>query len=352
MKKVYVGIDLGSSCAVAVVDERGKCVERTRVRFSAENLRRYLLGLRRKTAAEVRIHLEETGLASYVYRQLRGVVSEVVVSDPKQNAWIAKSSQKSDPVDAGKLAELLRLGSYRPVYQPETEEMAEFKWAVQQYVHVRKRATSEKNRIKAMYRQQGMLIQGKKVYSEKGREEYLAELKSAVLRQMFQRRYRVLDLLEQEREGAARLVVSLGRRHPVVQRLQGVPGVGWLCAAVFVGYVQTPWRFPNKRDLWRYCRLGITDRTSEGKPLGRKRLDRSGNGMLKAISRTIFNAACRTKQENLFRRFYRASCGRSKDAVCARLNTQRKILTVLWTLWKKEEEYSDTPEAAHEVQRA
>ena len=40
----------------------------------------------------------------------QGVVSQVVVSHPRSLAWIGKDTVKDDKVDAGKLAELLRLG--------------------------------------------------------------------------------------------------------------------------------------------------------------------------------------------------------------------------------------------------
>lgn len=352
MKELYMGIDLGSTCYAALQDKKGRLLESVKFSFSAKNLVSYALRVRKKRKASVRVHIEESNLSSYAYRVLRPVVCEVVVSDPKRNAWIAKSSHKNDRVDAKKLAELLRLGSYAPVYQAETDEMAEFKLAVQQYIHIRRAVVRVKAQIKAMFRQQGVLVKGQEVYHPKKREKYLKQISTPVLVQIFRRRYRVLDQLVKELEGAKRLVISLGRRHPIVRKLIHVPGVGWLSASVFVAYIQTPWRFKNKRQLWRYARLGITDRSSDGKPLGRQRLDRSGNGILKAVARTIFNAAMRSKGDNLFKRFYRESLRRTKNEIHARLNTQRKILTVLLTLWKEDKEYTDTPEGTSDIQGA
>ncbi|CAN5214712.1 hypothetical protein BH20ACI2_BH20ACI2_04030 [soil metagenome] len=58
-------------------------------------------------------------------------------------------------------------------------------------------------------------------------------------------------------------------------------GCGW-----FDGYLQTPRRFPNKRKLMRYSRLGITRRgETNGKRLGHPRLDNAGVGSLKGVSR-------------------------------------------------------------------
>ena len=47
-----------------------------------------------------------------------------------------------------------------------------------------------------------------------------------------------------------------------------------LCA-----YIHTPSRFSSKRKLWKYCRLSVSHRSSNGKPLRRPRLNRrSGCG--------------------------------------------------------------------------
>ena len=47
----------------------------------------------------------------------------------------------------------------------------------------------------------------------------------------------------------------------------------------------------------------------------------------------------RTAQPNEVSLFYDASLRRTGDPVHARLNTQRKILKVLWTIWKKDVAY-------------
>ncbi len=47
----------------------------------------------------------------------------------------------------------------------------------------------------------------------------------------------------------------------------------------------------------------------------------------------------RTAEPNEVSLFYDASLLRTGDPVHARLNTQRKILKVLWTIWKKDVAY-------------
>jgi hypothetical protein len=84
--------------------------------------------------------------------------------------------------------------------------------------------------------------------------------------------------------------------------------------------------------LSKYCRLAIRDRTSDNKPLGFKQLDRQGNGVLKAVSYRAFLQAAKRRSGPLWD-FYQASLRQTGSTTHARLNTQRKILLTLWTLW-------------------
>lgn len=72
------------------------------------------------------------------------------------------------------------------------------------------------------------------------------------------------------RRGAA----VLGAQFSAIVRLRTVPGVGAIGAHLFVAYVQEPTCFDTLQRLFRYCRLGIRDRSSDGKPLGFQHLDR------------------------------------------------------------------------------
>jgi hypothetical protein len=59
--------------------------------------------------------------------------------------------------------------------------------------------------------------------------------------------------------------------------------------------------------------------------------------MLKRLS---FQAFCTTmKGENEFRTHYLESLDRTKERTHARLSTQRKILAVLYGMWKRNEPY-------------
>jgi len=136
-------------------------------------------------------------------------------------------------------------------------------------------------------------------------------------------------------------MTAAAEQFPEVTLLQTAPGVGIITACRFVAYVQTPRRFSNKRKLWRYARLAVTRRESNGKRLAHPRLDSSGIGSLKDCSRKIFEAARRTKCDNSFKRSFEQSLLNTKNATRARLSTQRKILAVLRAMWLSMQPFRD-----------
>ena len=99
------------------------------------------------------------------------------------------------------------------------------------------------------------------------------------------------------------------------------------------GPLAGPSRPAPRQQLYRYCRLGIRDRSSDGKPLGHQQLDRQGHGVLKALSYRGWLAAMRRQRGPVYE-FYRQSLERTGNHVHARLNTQRKILSTMLALWR------------------
>jgi len=144
--------------------------------------------------------------------------------------------------------------------------------------------------------------------------------------------YELLDQALASQSQTRRLLIQTGRQFPEVKRLRTVPGIGLVGGHLFVAYVQDPTRFKKFSQLTRYCRLGIRDRTSDDKPLGYQQLDRQGVGTLKAITYRAYLQAAKRKQGPVWD-FYEFSRRHTGSTTHARLNTQRKILLTLWTLW-------------------
>jgi transposase len=292
-------------------------------------------------SGEVQVHLEASELAPWVRSCITSRVQRVVISHPRTNAWIAKDSNKSDKVDAFKLAELLRLGRVHEVYYSEDQPRREFKQLVKHYDDLTTQQAKLKVKLKARLRTQGVIIRGRRAYTLNGREEVLAQVSSIQMRRVIGQLYELLDQLRAQQHLAKQMMISMGKQFPEVARFQEVPGVGVIGACRFSAYIQTPHRFSSKRKLWRYCRLGISQRTSDGKLVGPPALDRAGHGRLKDVARKAFDAALRCHKENGFKRAYDRALAQTHNTVHARLTVMRKIVAVLRAMWLENAPYRD-----------
>ena len=340
MATIYVGLDVGSSsCKLAAMDKEGGVVAERTFGTTEPNLIKAF----GEIAGELHVHLEASTLAGWIRRVLKGRVTRIVISHPKMNAWIAKDARKNDRMDARKLADLLRVGlaeKYQ-VYYSDDPERGVFKQIVQHYDRSTFTQVRLKSQIKAYLRAQGVIARGESVYSSVGRKSYLKQVSSEAAREAITQVYHLLDGALETQKAARKLMRQEARRYPEVARFQEVPGVGLVGACRFSGYVQTPHRFSSKRKLWRYFRLGIAMRTSDDKPVGRQSLDWNGIGVLKDMSRKSFEAAMRTRQDNMFKRAFGRSLTKTNNKIHARLSTQRKIIAVLRAMWIGGTDYQD-----------
>jgi transposase len=337
MRKIaYLGMDVHvSNSVLGEMDAAGHFRGNRSFTTCEKNI---IKALKDVKAKEKYLTIEEGALSYWVAQVAAPYVTEVISCNPIENALIYKSPHKRDKVDTQKLCRLLRMGELKQVYHPENDHRAIFKAAARHYMDLRGQHKALKQKIKAMYRYWGIVgVQGLSVYSSKGREDFLKLVKHRHVRNQLHRLYFLMDQAGSMREHALTTMKQMGRKYPEIKEFMKIHGIGEVGAHIFDALIQTPHRFPNKRKLWRYCRLGVTDRSSDGKQLGYRRLDKSGVSELKAISYQAWMVSM--KGENEVSQFYMDSLKRTQVHVHARLNTQRKILSTMYGLWKSGESY-------------
>lgn len=333
MKEIaYLAMDLhAKNCTLGQMDDDGSFLGNIEFPTSENNI---IDGLKSIKAKEKYLAIEAGTLTYWAAQVANPFVSQVIVCDPRENALIYKSPYKKDKVDTRKLCRLLRLGELNHVYQPENDDRAIFKAAAQHYIDLRNQLIRLKQKVKAMYRHWGVInVFTDAVYSNSGRDKYLGQVKHLPVRDQLLRLYYLMDQTEAMRKSALKSMKQLGRKYAEIREFKKIPGIADISAHVFDAFIQTPHRFAKKNRLWKYCRLSVTDRSSDGKPLGFQRIDPSGIGELKALSYRAFMATM--KSDNEVKRFYLDSLRRTHSRKHARLNTQRKILSVMYSIWKK-----------------
>ena len=125
----------------------------------------FVRGLR----GDLHVTLEEGTWAAWLYDLLRPHVTEVLVCDPRKNALL-KAGNKSDRIDARKLADLLRGGHLSSVYHGEHGVRA-LKELSRGYLAISGDLARVMTRLKAVYRSWAIPCAGKQVYAPRYRAQ-------------------------------------------------------------------------------------------------------------------------------------------------------------------------------------
>lgn len=330
MARSYIALDTHcSSTDLAVVNASGKLVHHERHPTTIPALLTALEALPRPRS----LTFEEGPLAGWLSRHLRQSVDELVVCDPRRNALVAKEGDKDDPVDALKLAQLLRGRFLKPVHQAATLERALLKQHVGLYHDRVRDRVRQGHQIVAQLRRHGVMASMGEIAEEATRAPLWQKLpRSAILRHDLDLLLTMYALYCQQEEELRKELIRLARKEEPVRRFQEVPGFGWIRAVTFYVYIDTPQRFPNKSKLWRYCGIGLEKRHSGQGPL-RTRLCRQGNRILKGA--LIGAAQSVIGGESPYAQQYGSWTRQGLHPHSARRNLARRLATTLWSLWKE-----------------
>jgi len=339
-----IGLDVHlTTISVAVLDAEGKLVMHSVVATQAAAILDFIHGLR----GTLHVTFEEGTHSAWLYDLLVRQVARVVVSNPRKNALL-KAGNKSDPIDARKLAELLRAGLLAPVYHGETGTVTA-KQLGQSYAALTEDTTRVMSRLKALYRGQAIPSTGKRPYGRRHREAWLAQLRGEGLHRRAERLYQELDALQALRREARRELILECRKHGAAKLLRTIPFLGPIRAALLIGRVQTPHRFRTKRQFWAYCGLALETRSSADyrfvngqlerakKPVWIRGLNRNHNHDLKNLFKSAATTA--SARAGPFRTFYLGLLAKGMLPAMARLTLARKIAAITLSVWKKGEAF-------------
>jgi len=351
----YVGMDVHRDCvSMMVLNEEGRQMSQCIVPTDGAVILEFIQGLR----GSVQITFEETTQSAWLYDLLQPHVSKVVVCNPRKNALL-KAGNKNDKLDALKLADLLRSKMLSPVYhgQNSTRRLKELGRA---YTVLTEDTTRVMTRLKAVYRGQALSTQGKAIYSQRRREEWLQLLSDKDgLRQYAEYLFQELDGLRGIRRQARQSLVMESSKFKAVEMLRSIPFLGPIRAALLIGVVQTPHRFRTKRQFWTYCGLGLETRSSADYRVVSGQIQRSKKQVLitglnfhhNHQLKNIFKGAATTAstRSGPLRDYYQGLITKGIRPEMARLTLARKMATMALILWKRGERFDPTelqPQAA------
>ncbi len=331
----FIGLDTHcQSCDMAVLAPGGEVCRRERCATTIPALTALLESVPRPRA----LVFEEGPLADWLARELRPVVDELVVSEPRRNRLVAEDGDKDDPIDGGKLALLLRGGFIKAVHHPETLARSLFKQRVALYHDRVRRRVSEGLRIGSLFRRYGVMIRERAFVQAQERPALLQRLPDdAGLRADVKLLWPSYDLAVKQEEQLRQRLTTAAKQIEVVRRFEEMPGIGWVRAATFYAYLDTPWRFASKACLWKYLGIGLERRRS-GKGPERLRVPMQCQRRLKCMILGAAKSAI-VQGENPFAEQYRRWLKQGLSARLARRNVARSLAATLWGLWKNGSAY-------------
>jgi transposase len=340
----YIGLDVHqATISVAVMDFTGKVVMESILETKAATILEFFAGLR----GTLWVTFEEGTWAAWLYDLLKPRVAKLVVCNPRKTALL-KDGNKSDRIDACKLAESLRTNQLKPVYHGENG-VRMLRELCRSYLTIVKDLSRVMNRLKAVYRSWAIPCAGRDVYYTRHRAQWLGKLQEAGVRRRAEQIYQQLDMLQHLRQQARRELLAESRKHAITARLRQIPFLGPIRSALAVALIQTPDRFRSKRQLWAYSGLALETRTSgeyryvDGQVRRSKKqicvrgLNKDHNHHLKDLFKGAATMA--SARPGPLQEFYQAALGKGIKPTMARLTLARKIAAITLTLWKKGENF-------------
>jgi hypothetical protein len=142
---------------------------------------------------DLQVTFEEGACAAWLHDLLKPQATNVLVCDPRKNVLL-KVGNKSDRIDARKLAELLRSNLLRSVYH-EDHGIRTVKELARSYLTITRDLTRVMVRIKALYRSWAIPCTGQQVYALRHRAAWLAKISEAAVRRRAELYYQQFDAL-------------------------------------------------------------------------------------------------------------------------------------------------------------
>jgi transposase len=249
----YAGIDVSLECSsVCVVDGSGKIVREGKVASEPEALIGYFGSL---GVTVLRIGLEAGPLSQWLYAAMKaaGLAVELLETRHVHDAFKAMPV-KSDRNDARGIAQLMRLGWFRPVHCKSIGAQ-ELRAMLTARKLVQSKLRDVENHLRGILRGFGLKVGHTTAKSFAGRIRELVA-GQANLETIAQALLAVHAVLLREFNGFEKRVRMMARQHGKAKLLMTTPAVGPIVALTYAGAIDDPARFKSSKQTGAH--FGLT----------------------------------------------------------------------------------------------
>jgi transposase len=240
----YAGIDVSLECSsVCVVNAEGKIVRETKVASEPEALIAWFGSLGVKLA---RIGLEAGPLSQWLFAAMKqaGLPMELLETRHVRNAF-RTMPVKTDRKDARGIAELMRLGWFRPVHC-KSSDAQETRALLTARKLVDAKLRDVEMSLRGTLRGFGLKVGRTTPKRFAGRVRELVA-GHATLEAIAESLVAVHEVLLRELNVLEKRVRLMARTNPVVRLLMSTPGVGPIVGLVYVSGIDDPARFKSSK---------------------------------------------------------------------------------------------------------
>lgn len=236
---------------------------------------------------------------------------------------------KNDRLDAKRLAEMLRLGTFPCSYIPDVKIQR-----MRSLVQVRHSLMEEKvrcnARIQAFLDRNGVVMPSYRAFSKKWRHALMQYMGSGDVSMELRHEYDHFVFLEKKMEQLEQEMKGYAWKHwsKEYDNLQSIPGIGPVVACYVIAHVLPIERFSSNRKLRRYAGVVPTCKES-GKSISRGRIPKTSSRKLLRWS-LIQAANTIGKTDTRLGRYYRMKKRQKKNNGIAKVAVASSLVDVLY----------------------
>ena len=258
---MFVGIDYHKRYLVATtLAKNGKEIKQEKVTTDRESLEDFIKGL----PARSKIAMEATGDWYYFYELLEGKAHEVSLAHPLKTRAIAEAKIKTDKIDSGILAHLLRTDLLPTSYIPP-REIRDVREILRYRASLVSLRTSLKNKVHAILSKNGIILPFSDIFGKKAREN----LQELPVRECYtvelQGYLHLAECMGELLKGVDERIKELAHLNPQAELLISIPGISYYSALLIMSEIGDFRRFSHAKKLCCYAGLVPSVFSSGGK---------------------------------------------------------------------------------------
>lgn len=333
----FAGIDLGKrKSQIKVITSERKVVEELKI----DNDPKAFVRIFKKYKGDIEVACEASSNAFWIADLLAPIVRKVHVGHTSKIRWIAEARIKTDKIDAGILAELLRADLFPEICIPP-KGIRELRELVRGLIRLKRNAVRCRNQVHGLLCRHGVSYKRSEMsgtaLGELVHEAELApparlaaqsilRVEEAILKEAKQ----LQTAIQEELRGELEILKQ-------VALLESIPGVGFFSAALLVLELWDLSRFPDEAHLASY--IGFVPSTHQtGQTMYHGKMTKQGNVLVRWI--LIQDAWGAIRSNGFFSaryEYYRAKKGGTRAIV----PVARALLKTIFQVWTLKKSYSE-----------